>query len=274
MSLPSPLPGPTCHDARLDALARALALDVLLDPRGARALAAYWVANYTDRPRQALPGPAFASLIRRLALETRGRADLALVVHDRGDGRLSYVLRLHDGALNLAVTHEFLVRARRWRALLALADLVEVRPHQRLPAFTLGDLGGLRGELRLGGFAHNAMLDFFFVPAHYLVLTAAEFARVLAVKPALAGADPELLMAMTLHVADAFMGAASDVVVRDAADLATVDACKALSTLFRAHAVAPAALHAAVEAMAAAECERTRALHLRVCRAWGASADA
>jgi hypothetical protein len=255
---------PLCNDARLDGLARALALDLLVDPRGVRALTAYWVANYTDRPRQPLPGPSFASLVRRLALETRGHADLAVLAYDRGDGKLSFVIRLHEAALDLAFTREFLERAQRWRALLAVAELVQ--PGVTGPAaFTVGDLGGLRGELRLRGFAHNAMLDHYFRPAYVVSLAAAEFARVLAVKPAISR-QIELLMAITLHVADALVKTAVEAQTRGDTETATL--CGNLSQLFRTHAVNPHALHVAVEALAAAECAQATLRYTDIVGRW------
>lgn len=258
------IPCASLGDARLDTLTRVFAMDLLLDPAGVRALAAYWVAVYVDRPVQVMPGAAFCSLLEALALGAPAAVDVALIGHERDAKHVSYVLRLFAADLNLALTHEFLVRSRRWRAIRALAAMLwPPKVGQRLQptAFQRVDTAGLRGELQAGGFVGNDVIAFFYNPLYFCTHACAEFTRVLVAKPVLQ--DRDMLRAICGAIQQTLRRIAST-----QPDEPGMYAFLDLSETFGRHATDAHALHAALVEYATARNEEARADGVAILRSW------
>jgi hypothetical protein len=206
--------GPTCGVAALDDMARALALDLFVDPAGIRALAAYWVALFVDRPVRPMPAPSMCALITQLrAIKEGGPAAFTLELdgYERDDRDLSFVLRLFRDDLQLTLSYEFLRhRGARHRALRALDSMLEtlVPPQSaeaaQPAAFATRTLSGLGGELRVAGFCQNAMLAFYFNARLFVVTAVAEYVRALRAQP-LIMANRTLVAELCLPVAHALL---------------------------------------------------------------------
>lgn len=276
--------GPSCGIPAFDDAARAFALDLFVDPRGIQALARYWLAVFADRPQQPMPAPSFCALLehfRDIALaESREAAamfDLALDGYETDGRELSFVLRLFAADKNLAVSYEFLAppKAARRKSLRALQHLLaSLSPPQRAPAatpcaFANHTLGGLRGEFRVSGFCHNAMLAFYFNPIVFAVVATAEYVRAIVRQPPLT-AQPGLLDILLLPVAHALVEWAQAMETRDPD---ATDRLIAVAQALADHDARPtaAATLERIEALADAELARAHHLYRAVHDAWNTS---
>jgi hypothetical protein len=263
--------GPRSGDARLDDAVRALALDLFVSPCGARALTGYWVATYVNRPVQPLPGASMGALLRALVLEAPQHFDVALVGHEREAGRVGFVLRFFDSALQLGVSHDFFVQRRRWRALRALAELVRpasTREPLAVAGFRNVEAGGLRGELRATAFINPALLDFYYNAQYLATLALEHFVQILASKTAL-HADTDLLRMVMGPVEDALRDIALQQIQAD--DRAAADAYVALADLCMRFATQPRALADAVHGIAAEQCAHAQHVTATVLQTWRAT---
>lgn len=206
--------GPCTGWTLLDDAARAIALDLFVDPVGIRALSRYWVASYTDRAHQPLPGPSFLSLLsffRQLSEQPSQQwMDLRFEGFERDDRHLSFLLSFFKDSGRLCVSQSFLERkAGRMKTIRAMETLLatlspSIYSTPTTPvAFEGRNLEGIGGEFRVYKFRQNQMLAFYFNPLLFAQVLVDEFVRALALQPLLA--QNEGLMAEQLGPLAAFL---------------------------------------------------------------------
>ncbi len=214
----APLLGPACSTDAFDDYARAIALDLFVDPRGIQSLARYWVAVFADRPLQPMPAPSFCALLAHFsgiaAVGTGDKAagafDLALDGYETESRDLAFVARFFGADANLSVSYDFLVRAGREKTLCALTRALQsLSPPLSAPAatpraFAQSTLAGLRGEFRVSSFCGNAMLAFYFNPVLFAAVATVEYVRALVLQPTITAHAP-LVSGLLLPVAHALV---------------------------------------------------------------------
>lgn len=151
-----------------DDLTRHLALDLFVNPAGARFLAVQCVAKAARQPKAPLPSECLLALFEALLDSTQ--CSLEFDGTDPESGEAVLLFFAEAGAhLAPAVTVSHLIEGGRWRSIRALAGLLRLQ-EERGDVWARADTRGLLVKLRQWGFAGNGLLSYYYDPVYIVVL--------------------------------------------------------------------------------------------------------
>jgi hypothetical protein len=158
----------TRHGPEMDALTRHLALDLFVNPAGARFLAVQCVAKAARQPRQPLPSECLMALFDEL-LDTRQCAFEVDGISPE-TGECVFLFFSGSGAhLAPAFTLSHLIEGGRWRSIRSIAGLLRLH-EEKGNVWAHTDTRGILVKLREWGFAGDALLSCFYDPLYVTVL--------------------------------------------------------------------------------------------------------